>query len=115
MERIGGSKHCAAVVYKNRVISLGRNQLKTHPLMRSFQSTSYKIYLHAEIDAIQKAIRMHDESFLRDCEMYVLRITRGGNIGYSKPCVGCQRAITNYGFRKVVFTCDEGELQSIAA
>jgi deoxycytidylate deaminase len=97
-------RHSAAIVYKKKVLSIGCNQIKTHPLMLKYQTDEHKIHLHAEIDAIIKAINLHGSEILKRCELYVLRLTGGGNVGHSKPCRGCQKAIDAFGFKGVYWT-----------
>lgn len=97
-------RHAAAISYKGKVLSVGKNQKKTHPMMLKYQTDDHKIYLHAEIDAIIKTINAHGTDILRRCELYVLRLTGGGNVGYSKPCRGCQKAIDAFGIKKVFWS-----------
>jgi deoxycytidylate deaminase len=97
-------RHAAAIVYKKQILSIGRNQLKTHPIMLKYQTDKYKIYLHAEIDAIIKTINQYGSDVLKRCDLYVMRLTGGGNIGMSKPCQGCQKAIDAFGIKGVYWT-----------
>ena len=97
-------RHAALLTYKGKVLSVGKNQRKTHPMMLKYQTNEKKVYLHAEIDAIIKTINAHGTDILRRCELYVLRVTGGGNIGHSKPCPGCQKAIDAFEIKKVYWT-----------
>jgi deoxycytidylate deaminase len=97
-------KHAAAIVYRKQILSLGRNQLKTHPIMLKYQSDETKIYLHAEVDAIVRAINTYGTAILKRCDLYVIRLTGGGNIGMSKPCRGCQKAIAAFGIKGVYWS-----------
>lgn len=97
-------KHAACIVYKKQILSVGRNQLKTHPMMLKYQTDETKIYLHAEIDAIIKTINQYGTSILSRCDLYVLRITGGGNVGLSKPCRGCQKAIDAFKIKGVYWS-----------
>lgn len=103
-------KLAAGVVKKNRLVAIGYNQLKSHPLQSQFGKNLDSVYLHAEIDAIRKSIRLLNTSELTDCVLYVLRVKRGSNgdwiRGLSKPCDGCYRAINNYGIKRVYYTTD---------
>lgn len=103
-EIIQSSRHAAAVVHKGKIISIGVSKLKTHPLMCKFQNNEKRIYLHAEIDAIVKAINKFGNDFLSSCDLYVLRLTRGNHIGISRPCPGCERAIKAFKFKNVYWT-----------
>ena len=97
-------KHASAIVYKKKIIALGKNQMKTHPIMLQYQSDSTKIYLHSEIDAIVKVINNHGSEILKHSSLYNLRLTGGGNVAMSKPCNGCQKAIDAFGIKRVFWT-----------
>lgn len=103
-------KLAAGVVKKKQLIAIGYNQLKSHPLQSQFGKNDDSVFLHAEIDAIRKSIRLLNTSELSDCVLYVLRVKRGsdGNWirGMSKPCAGCYNAISNYGIKRVYYTTD---------
>lgn len=101
---IRGSRHAAAIVYKKRIISIGHNSLKTHPMMLEYGRRKGSLFLHAEIDAIIKALKSFGPEILTKCDIYVLRLTRGIRRGNSKPCEGCQRAIDAFGFKGVYHT-----------
>ena len=100
-DMIGCSRHSAAIVHRNKIISIGHNKRKTHPLMLKFQHRSFKILLHAEIDAISK---VRNKNLLKDSEMYVSRLSKGNNILNSEPCETCKKAIRFYGINKVYWT-----------
>lgn len=97
-------RHAAAIVFKKKVLAIGKNQLKTHPMMLKHQTDEYKIYLHAEIDAIVKTINCYGSDILKRSDLYVMRLTGGGNVGMSKPCKGCQSAIDAFGIKGVYWT-----------
>jgi len=97
-------RHAAAIIYKKKVLAIGNNKLKTHPIMLDYQTDKTKIYLHAEIDAIVKTINAHGSNILKRCDLYVMRLTGGGNVGLSKPCKGCQKAIVAFGIKRVFWT-----------
>ena len=70
-------------------------------------------YLHAEIDAINKALKLISKKQLAKCDMYVVRLKRtkpGGTEyveGIAKPCVGCMQVIGSYNINNVYWTEDE--------
>lgn len=87
------SRHAAAIVFKNKVIAVGRNGLKTHPIMKKFGRNKHSIYLHAEMDAIVRTINLYGVDILSRCSLYVLRINKEGKVRSSCPCYGCSKAI----------------------
>lgn len=101
----------ACVVYKNNPISFGYNQKKSHPFQKNFGRNADSIYLHAEIHAIVGALKVISVDELSRCSMYVLRqkhYPAHSKVmwGMAKPCEGCQRAIAQFGIKKVYYTHD---------
>ena len=107
------AKLAAAVVIKNEIISLGFNRRKTHPFQAQFQSNEPQIYLHAETDAINRALKYVTKKELCKATLYIARVKYADNKSKkaiwaeSKPCIGCQKAIKSYGISNVVHTCEE--------
>lgn len=97
-------KHASCICHKGRVLSIGTNQRKTHPLQAKYSDKDARVWLHSEIDAIVQVINRHGAEILKDCELFNLRLTRGGNIGNSKPCEGCSRAIEAFEIGRVYWT-----------
>lgn len=88
---------CALVVKRNRVISVGYNNPKTHPLAKTKMRQ-----LHAELDAI---IGCTAEQ-LNGAELVVVRARRDRKIGMAKPCPACHTFIKRMGIKKVYYTID---------
>lgn len=103
-DMVRSSKHAAAIVYKGTILSIGRNQYKTHPIMKLYGRNDKAIYLHAEIDAIVRCINKYGSEILTKCSIYVLRSDKLGRISNSCPCEGCSRAINAFGIKKVFHT-----------
>lgn len=83
---------------------IGFNSRKTHPLQARFNAHNPKaICIHAEVDAIRQAIRLHG-SDLSDFKMYVARVHRDGSPACAKPCKGCQSAILAFNIKEVTWT-----------
>lgn len=103
-DMVRSSKHAAGLVYKGKVIALGVNQYKTHPIMLRFGKNDKALYLHAEIDCMVRCIQRYGDAMLSKCSLYVLRLDKLGRISNSCPCSGCQRAIEAFGIKKVFHT-----------
>ena len=101
VEPVASSRHAAAVVYKNKIIAVGCNSTKTHPIQAKYGRNSKSIHLHAEVHAMIKATALIGEKKLKVCELYVIRLGRTGELMNSKPCHGCQRMIDDLGFTRV--------------
>jgi deoxycytidylate deaminase len=104
----------AAVVIRNEIVSVGFNRRKTHPFQAKFRADEHKVYLHAETDAINRALKYCSKEELKKATLYVARVKYIDNKSermtwaQSKPCKGCQSAIIKYGLKSVIHTCDEG-------
>lgn len=107
----GRARIAAAIVYKNEIVSIGTNQRKSHPLQAKFSRHYQAIHIHAEIDAIARAVKRIDARRLAQSTLYVARAkldSTGGNWmwGLAKPCSGCTRAIASFDIKNVVWTLD---------
>lgn len=108
------SRHAAAIIYRNRIVALGTNHFKTHPFQIKYRRTPDAIYLHAEVAAIKRAIRQLSEKELKRAVLVSVRVKYDHGLqprfGMSKPCEGCQRAIVEFGIRRVYYTTENEEL-----
>lgn len=86
---------CAIIVRKNKILSVGYNSPKTHPIA----STKMQ-QLHAEAHAI---VRCPDNE-LKGAELIVVRARPSGFPGLAKPCDSCASLIRKVGIRKVFYT-----------
>lgn len=92
-----------AILTDGRALYTGYNSRKTHPLQHRFNSP-YKPHLHAELDAIRRAARVHGSN-LKRFTLYVARVHRSTDVSaLAKPCVGCQRAIMAFNIQQVEWT-----------
>ncbi len=96
----------ACIVKKNRIISLGYNQLKTHP-----KSPSKFKSLHAETHALL-GIPLEQ---LRGASIYVFRKTRNNTLGNSKPCRDCESLLRAVGIKNVFYCLPSGYAQEVYA
>jgi tRNA(Arg) A34 adenosine deaminase TadA len=107
-------KFAAAVVYRNRIVSIGMNSMKSHPMQAKYSKNEHAIFLHAEVAAIKNALREIDVDDLSKCELYIARVKKEKPFsnkfvwGLSKPCPGCARAIAEFGLKRTIYTCDDG-------
>jgi deoxycytidylate deaminase len=89
---------CALVVSKNRVLSVGYNQPKTHPISKDTTMQQ----LHAEMHAM---IRCADKDLL-GADVIVARTRPSGKPGLAKPCEVCEGILRRFGVRRVFYTVD---------
>jgi tRNA(Arg) A34 adenosine deaminase TadA len=112
-------KFAAAVVYRNRIISVGMNSMKSHPMAAKYGKNEHAIFLHAEVAAIKNALREIDVDDFSKCDIYITRVkkekpfTKKFVWGLAKPCPGCERAIAEFGIKRVIYTCDDGDYEVV--
>ena len=102
---VAKAKVAALVAFRNRVITVGHNQAKTHPIAKRFGRNPAACFLHAEVDALYKASRLIDTT---NCELYVARTWKNGSPAMAKPCSGCMKAIDFFGVSMVYYTNGRG-------
>jgi len=106
------AKLASAVVIKGRIISLGINQRKSHPFQKTYAKNSQAIFLHAEINAIKNSLNHLSPNDLRQATLYVYRVKRPYDKathwtnGNARPCKGCMGAISEFNFKRIVYTTD---------
>lgn len=102
----------AIVVKKNKVISVGVNSYKTHPIQKKYNRFRFNIFktdtahtLHAEIQAL---VNIPYGTELEDLSIYIYREHRDGKLAKSRPCPSCLSFIKDLGIKKICYTTDEG-------
>lgn len=97
----------AAIVKRNKIFAIGNNSYCSSKLSRKFSKHELAPYVHAEIDAILKFLKKYPTRDISKYSLYVFRVKYDdyGNwtLGESKPCPGCQKAISYFGIRDVVY------------
>lgn len=110
VEPVSRAQHAAMVIYRKKVVSIGVNQMKTHPFAAKYSKNPEAIFLHAEASAILSAKRKLSESELKKATLIVCRVkhdTKGNPLfGMSKPCEGCARCIEEHGIKTVIYSED---------
>lgn len=104
-----------AILYlRNKPVSIGWNQKKTHPLAKRFQKNDKSDCLHAEIDAIKNALKFYTKDEISKMTLFVARVLKNGKTALAAPCKGCAAAIRHYKIKKVYWTEDtEGHITGI--
>ncbi len=112
VDRRSRVKLLSAIYYKNSIISVAQNELKSHPLQSKHSSKDCLETLHAEVNAIRKALKIIQVDTLRHVNLYVARIRDGdGPIrfdqpewGLCKPCTTCQNVLDAFDIGNVFYT-----------
>lgn len=105
----------SALVHRNKVISYGVNQMKTHPYQRKYGTNEECIYWHAETSAIYSADKKFGFDKFYNSILYIARVKYESTeknkfvSGLAAPCDGCLRCIKQYGIKSVIYTLDYNE------
>lgn len=107
-------KLAAAIVNKKTIISIGLNEMRTHPLQGKFRKNNDALFLHAEIAAIANALNHLNKEELKGSSLLIYRVKRKSSTnhrdwvdGLAKPCEGCMSAIVSFGIKRVLYSTDE--------
>ena len=84
----------AVITRGGKVISVGRNAAKTHPLIGTYN-------IHAEASAI---FHTKDKSKLNGSTIWVYRETADGIPAMAKPCDDCMKWIIESGIRTIYYS-----------
>ena len=102
-------RHGAVIVKSGRVLGVGYNKNKNHPMRVSPEHIKTHCSRHAEIEAIK------DAGFsVAGAVLYVARVNRQGQDRNSRPCKYCQVVIQSTKIKKVIYTEGEGNANYIS-
>jgi deoxycytidylate deaminase len=112
------SKHVGCViVYKNKVIAVGWNTSKEHPLQkeynrqRDFNVDFCKNSLHAEIYALIRC-NYADVEWSK-ASIFIYRELASGIVAMARPCMACTKAIRDRGIKTVFYTTENGYAKEV--
>jgi deoxycytidylate deaminase len=107
------SRISAAITRRNKIISFGNNERKSHTFHFQFRRNDSSPYFHAETNVIYNALRFNSDIDLSKCDLWICRMKKcpenGDNKfirGLARPCEGCIQAIKKYEFKNVYYTLD---------
>ena len=109
---------CVAI-YNNKIISIGINSYKTHPVQKMYNRyrefhpmpgcNAHMHSLHAEIDCL---LSVDDNSIdMSKVEIYIYRILKTGEQALAKPCPACRQYILDKGIKKIHYTTDDSFIE----
>lgn len=98
----------AVVVGGKGLISVGFNQMRSHPLQYKLNQlrAEYKHTcnaIHAEIHALSRVKNMPKKAVL-----YISRRTKDNEPAMARPCEGCMKEIKQRKIQTIVYTTDDG-------
>lgn len=103
-------RHSAALFKRNKVVAVGYNK-SVKQMNINNNGHSFKITVHAEVDALYQASKKHD---LRGIDIIIIRTKNLCNgqmtLRNSRPCNDCIDKMTKIGIRKVYYSNSEGNI-----
>lgn len=104
--------HVAIVTKRNRIVSIGTNSDKTHPMAKTLKIAKQTETMCAELAAALKIGLSHKEGLpdFRGLTMTVVRVGNNGELRMSKPCSACQKLLSMCNFKRVIYSNADGEL-----
>jgi len=109
-------RHFSFILDRSKIISIGLNSPKTHPLNLKYnyvnknnQKISDIVGTHSELSAV---IKLGEE----DCSGLTLvntRINRNNELDFSAPCSGCCDMIQQLNFKNVFFSNNKGKFDKL--
>jgi len=112
IEPVRKVRMAACLVHRNEILSFGICQMKSHPFQAQYSKNSDSIFLHAETDCIKNALKTSSLHNISKSTLYICRMKYSSSdkskmiFGLSKPCLGCQSAISTFDIRSIVYTMD---------
>lgn len=109
-------RHFSFIFDRTRLVSIGLNSYKTHPLNLKYN------YINKEKIRISSIVGTHSEMSAviklgkKDCQGLTIvntRINRKNELDYCYPCSGCLDMIKKLGFKNVFFTNKEKKFETI--
>ena len=91
--------HGAVIIYRGKIVGKGFNTY-----INSNYNCKLKISLHAEVSAINDALKKLHIDDLKKCELIIIRVNSSGKCVNSKPCCNCQDFINRFLIRKVYYS-----------
>jgi len=106
--------HFSFILYKKKIVSIGMNASKTHPInlknrkvsKRTGEDISEQKHTCSEFNAIQKLKRLTNIQTDK-CTLVNLRYDRNWKIAVAKPCMSCENLLKYFSFKKIFWSTNE--------
>ena len=115
----GRNLHLSFLIYKGRIISIGQNSKKTHPINlknRKISKDGVDISSFRGICSEWSALRQLKNLTnipAHKCSLINIRINKNNEIRNSKPCNSCAKLISFFSISDVSYTNENGEFVSM--
>lgn len=107
-------QHFCIATYKNRIVSIGRNNKKTSPqnflnpkYSRDGKNISGITGICAEYSCLRRVKQMTNIPFNK-ITLNIIRVDGNKKIAYSKPCFSCTSLINWVGVKNIYYTNNNG-------
>ena len=108
-------KHFSFIVHKSKIIAIGLNKPKTHPIhlrnrkVSNITGLDYSEHKHtcSEFNAIIKLKKKTNIESKR-CTLVNLRYDKNGNLAIAKPCMSCKNLLKYFEFKRVIWSTNDG-------
>jgi hypothetical protein len=108
--------HVSFILQKNKLVAIGINQCKTHPInllnrkISKVTGLDYSDQKHicSEFNAILKLKRKTNID-TKKCTLINIRYDNNGKLALAKPCQSCQSLLRFFSFKKVIWTGNDGK------
>jgi hypothetical protein len=112
-------RHFSFILHKNKIIAIGINQQKTHPINLKNRKVSpitgrdFSEHKHtcSEFSAIIKLKNLTNIN-TKKCTLINLRYDRNRKLALAAPCMSCISLLKYHEFKRVIWSHNEGEYES---
>ena len=112
-------RHFSFILHKKRIISIGTNIQKTHPLhlknrkisTRTGEDFSEQKHTCSEFNAIIKLKRLTNID-TKKCTLINLRYDRNKKLALACPCMSCKSLLNYFQFKSIFYTNNSGMYQT---
>jgi hypothetical protein len=112
--------HATFAIYKNKTLSIGINNTKTHPEIKKFNYFSNDgedlreiARTHSELNCILKLRNRFPTYSMEDITFINIRLDKMGNLKYAKPCNGCNHLMHQVGYKKIYYSDEFGKFHEL--
>jgi len=98
------SSHVAFLIKSGKIVHVGWNKSRSHPINLDHPYHVNVSGIHAEVDVILKS-GLED---LSKYEMVVIRIDRNDRVCNSMPCVGCRSVVRQFNVKRIWYSNANG-------
>lgn len=110
-------QHFSFIYYKNKIMVIGKNNDKTHPvnllnprISRTGQDVSHMKASCSELTAVLKLKRMTNIA-ANKCSLVNVRVNNNRQLSLARPCNSCSSLVQYFGFKDVIFTNSAGKFE----